>query len=179
VYLRHSRSTAPHIQDQMKLSRNRWLALGIAGVVAADWITKFWVANRLSYGTVRPVVGGWVWLAHRRNPGISFSAFAGSESAWRTPLLALAALAGVAMALQIMRTTRDAWVRMASGLVVAGALGNLGDRLMDGAVTDFILVRSFPFVFNVADMAISLGAVVLAARLLRETPADSTPSTAL
>jgi signal peptidase II len=78
-----------------------------------------------------------------------------------------------------MRTTRDAWVRMASGLVVAGALGNLGDRLMDGAVTDFILVRSFPFVFNVADVAISLGAVVLAARLLRDTPAESTPSTVI
>jgi signal peptidase II len=163
----------------MKLSRNRWLALGIAGVVAADWITKFWVANRLSYGSVQPLAGGWVSLAHHRNPGISFSIFAGSDSAWRTPLLALAACIGVAVALQIMRTTGDAWVRIASGLVVAGALGNLGDRLMDGAVTDFILVHSFPFVFNLADVAISVGAVVLAARLVRDTPADSTPSTAL
>jgi signal peptidase II len=163
----------------MKLSRNRWLALGIAGVVAADWITKFWVANQLSYGSVRPLMGGWVSLAHRRNPGISFSVFADSDSPLRTPLLALAACIGVAVALQIMRTTRDAWVRIASGLVVAGALGNLGDRLMNGAVTDFILVHSFPFVFNVADVAISLGAVVLAARLVRDTPADSTPSTAL
>ena len=161
----------------MKLSRNRWLALGIAGVVAADWITKFWVANRLSHGSVRPLAGGWVSLAHHRNPGISFSILAESQSAWRTPLLALAALAGVAMALQIMRTTRDAWVRIASGLVVAGALGNLGDRLMDGAVTDFILVRFFPFVFNVADVAITVGAIVLAARLVREAP-PSDPSTA-
>ncbi|HEY0152326.1 MAG TPA: signal peptidase II [Longimicrobium sp.] len=163
----------------MKLSRNRWLALGIAGVVAADWITKFWVANQLSLGSERPLLGKWVSLSHHRNPGISFSTFAESESAWRTPLLALAALTGVAMALQIMRTTRDGWVRIASGLVVAGALGNLGDRLMDGAVTDFILVRSFPFIFNVADVAISLGAVVLAARLVRDAPADSTPTTAL
>jgi len=163
----------------MKLSRNRWLALGIAGVVAADWITKFWVANQLSIGSERPLVGGWVSISHHRNPGISFSVFAGSDSAWRTPLLALAACIGVVVALQIMRTTRDAWVRVASGLVVAGALGNLGDRLMDGAVTDFILVHSFPFIFNVADVAISVGAVVLAARLVRDTPADSTPSTAL
>lgn len=163
----------------MKLSRNRGLALGIAGVVAADWITKFWVANRLSYGGERRLFGGWVSLSHHRNPGISFSVFADGDSPLRTPLLALAACAGMAVALQIMRTTRDAWVRLASGLVIAGALGNLGDRLMDGAVTDFILVRSFPFIFNVADVAISLGAVVLAARLVRDAPADSTPSTAL
>lgn len=163
----------------MKLSRNRWLALGIAGVVAADWISKFWVVNRLSYGSVRPLAGGWVSLSHHRNYGISFSMFAESESAWRTPLLALAACIGVAVALHIMHTTRDGWVKIASGLVIAGALGNLGDRLMDGAVTDFILVRSFPFVFNLADVAISVGAVVLAARLVREAPADSTPSTAL
>ncbi len=49
----------------------------------------------------------------------------------------------------------------------------------DGAVADLVLVHSFPFVFNVADVAISPGAVVLAARLVRDTPADSTPSTAL
>jgi signal peptidase II len=163
----------------MKLSRNRWLALGLAGVVAADWLTKFWVANRLFYGSVRPVVDGWVWFAHRRNYGISFSTFAEVDSPWRTPLLALAACIGMAVALQILRTTRDAWVRVSSGLVIAGALGNLGDRLMDGAVTDFILVRSFPFVFNVADVAITLGAVVLASRLVREAHSEPAPTTAI
>jgi signal peptidase II len=92
-------------------------------------------------------------------------------------MLALAACIGVAVALQILRTTRDAWVKNSAALVIAGALGNLGDRLMDGAVTDFILVRSFPFVFNVADVAITLGAVVLAARLVRD--GGSAPTTAI
>ena len=164
----------------MKLSRNRWLSVGIMGVVAADWITKFWVENRLFLGSVRPVVDGWVWFAHRRNPGISFSVLADMDSVLRTPLLALAACIGVGVALQILRGTQDAWVRISAALVIAGALGNLGDRLMDGAVTDFILVRSFPFVFNVADVAITLGAVVLAARLMRDGhPADSAPTTAI
>jgi signal peptidase II len=161
----------------MKLSRNRWLSLGIAGVVAADWITKFWVENRLFYGSIRPVVDGWLWFAYRRNEGISFSVLADSDSPLRTPLLALAACIGVAVALQILRTSRDAWVKNSAALVIAGALGNLGDRLMDGAVTDFILVRSFPFVFNVADVAITLGAVVLAARLVRD--GGSAPTTAI
>lgn len=166
----------------MKLSRNRWLALGIAAVVAADWLTKLWVANRMFYGSIRPVLNGWVWFAHRRNEGISFSTFADTESPLRTPLLALAACVGMAVATQILRTTRDGWVKIAAGLVIAGALGNLGDRLLDGAVTDFILVRYFPFVFNVADVAITLGAVVLAARLVRDAdarPTDSAPSTAI
>jgi signal peptidase II len=162
----------------MKISRNRWLALGIAGVVAADWITKFWVQNQVFYGSVRPAVHGWVWLTHRRNYGVSFSALALYDSPLRLPLLVLAACIGVAVAMHILRTSGDGWVKAAAALVIAGALGNLGDRLMDGAVTDFILVRFFPFVFNVADVAITVGAVVLATRLVRAEPADSAPSTA-
>ncbi len=163
----------------MKISRNRWLALGIAGVVAADWLTKFWVQNQMFYGSVRPLVRGWVWFTHRRNHGVSFSVLADYDSPLRTPLLLLAACAGVAVAMHILRTSRDGWVKASAGLVVAGALGNLGDRMMDGAVTDFILVRFFPFVFNVADVAITLGAIVLATRLVREAEAPpSDPSTA-
>ncbi|HEX8359611.1 MAG TPA: signal peptidase II [Longimicrobium sp.] len=163
----------------MKISRNRWLSLGIAGVVAADWITKFWVQNEMFYGSVRPLVGGWVWFTHRRNYGVSFSAFAGYDSPLKTPLLLLAACLGVAVALHILRSSRDGWVKASAALVVAGALGNLGDRLMDGAVTDFILVRFFPFVFNVADVAITVGAIVLATRLVRDAEAPpSDPSTA-
>ena len=51
-------------------------------------------------------------------------------------------------------------------IVLAGAIGNLGDRLINGEVTDFVLVSFFPFVFNVADAAITVGGFLLAARLL-------------
>ena len=72
-------------------------------------------------------------------------------------------------------------MRIASAVVLGGALGNLGDRLLNGSVTDFILVRYFPYVFNVADAAISVGGVLLAARLLlmeealEPSPAARTP----
>jgi len=157
----------------MKLGRSRWIALGVVGVVAADWLSKLWVQNRVFHGSIRSVVDGWVWLSHRTNRGVSGSVLAGMDSPWRTPLLAVAACAGIAVALRILRSSGDAWVRWSAGLVIAGALGNLGDRVMDGAVTDFILVRFFPFVFNVADVAIAVGAVVLAARLARETGAPA------
>jgi signal peptidase II len=67
-------------------------------------------------------------------------------------------------------------VRVAASIVLAGAVGNLGDRILNGHVTDFVLVSFFPFVFNVADAAITVGGVLLAARLLlSEASLDGAP----
>ena len=154
----------------MKMTRSRGLALALVAVVAADWITKFLVQNHLRLYSRRALVEGWVWLVHSRNPGIAFSFFRDAPPIVRLPLLVAAAGAGIAVAASIALRTRDELVRVAAVLVMAGAVGNLGDRLMNGGVTDFILVRWFPFVFNVADMAITVGAVLLAARMLLAEP---------
>jgi len=150
----------------MKIHRARWLALALVAVVAADWITKFLVQNHLMLFSRRALVEGWVWLAHSRNPGIAFSFFRDMPEMVRLPLLVAAATAGIAVAARMALRTEDELMRLAAVLVMAGAVGNLGDRLMNGGVTDFILVRWFPFVFNVADVAITVGAVLLAARML-------------
>ena len=149
----------------MKLSARRWLALAIAHVIVLDWLTKFWVQNRMHLGAVRSLVDGWVWLQRSQNPGIAMSRWATLPSPVRTPLIAAVALAGIVVVAHLVRTSRDAWTRAAAAFVLAGAVGNLGDRLLDGTVTDFIVIRFFPYVFNVADIAITLGAVVLAARM--------------
>jgi len=154
----------------MTIRRSRGLALALVAVVAADWITKFLVQNHLRLYSRRALVEGWVWLAHSRNPGIAFSFFRDAPALVRLPLLVAAAGAGIAVAAGIALRTRDELVRLAAVLVVAGAVGNLGDRLMNGGVTDFILVRWFPFVFNVADVAITVGAVLLAVRMLFAEP---------
>ena len=161
----------------MKLTARRWLALAIAAVVVADWGSKFWVHNRLYLGSVRSLVEGWVWLNHRQNPGVAMSWLTDLPSAIRTPLLAGLALVGIVVVSHILRSTRDEWTRAAAALVLAGAVGNLGDRVLDGSVTDFIVIRFFPYVFNVADIAITLGSVVLAARLAM-TGEEATPETA-
>lgn len=150
----------------MKLPRNRVLAVLVALVTAADWLSKFWIQNRMYLGEVRPVVSGWVFLAHRRNTGVAFSMFAGAPSYWRIVALTVAGLVGVTVCARLIASTRDALLRLAAALVLAGALGNLGDRLLNGAVTDFILVRFFPFVFNVADVAITIGGILLVARMV-------------
>jgi signal peptidase II len=75
---------------------------------------------------------------------------------------------------RIIESTTDRVARLAAAAVIAGALGNLGDRLLTGEVTDFVLVAFFPFVFNLADAAITIGGSLLAFRMAAEpgVPAD-------
>lgn len=160
---------------KMKVPRSRWTALAICAVVVADWTTKFLVHNHITYRDTHAVVEGWLSFTHHRNPGIAFSAFAGTDSPLRTPLLVVLSFVGIAFAVSILRAARDGWTRMAAALVIAGALGNLGDRLLTGAVTDFIFVHFFPYVFNVADAAITVGAVILVVRLLFERDVQQAP----
>lgn len=149
----------------MKLTPRRGVALAIAALVAADWTSKILVANEMGLGFTRPLVGGWLWLEHHRNPGISFGTLADLPDPWRTLLLAALSLFGIAMCVRLLLTSGDRRVGWAAALVLAGAVGNLGDRLLDGTVTDFIRVEHFPYVFNVADMVIAVGAAFLAVLL--------------
>ena len=160
----------------MRLSARRWLALAIVAVVVLDWASKFWVHNRMHLGSVRSLVDGWLWLNHRQNPGVAMSWLHDLPELVRTPLLASLALAGMVVVVHILRSTRDPLTRAAAAMVLAGAVGNLGDRVLDGSVTDFIVVRHFPYVFNVADIAITLGALVLAVRLARDAEPPETVS---
>lgn len=150
----------------MKPVLGRTLAVGIVAVVLIDWLSKFWVATRMALGESMALIDGWLYLAHRKNPGVAFSMFADLPEAWRTPVLSLLSLAGVILFARIVSTTTDLVARGAAAMVLAGAVANLGDRLLNGHVTDFVLMRHFPFVFNVADAAITVGAILLAARMM-------------
>lgn len=163
----------------MKLSRNRWMAITIALIVAADWLTKALVQRGIpSLGERRTVVDGLLSFQHNFNEGISWGMFSEADSPWRLPLLIVLTLMGIGVTVMIVRESRDRWIHVAGALVLGGALGNLGDRLLDGGVTDFIFVHFFPYVFNVADIAISIGGVLLAGRMLLDTRAgdESTPT---
>lgn len=145
---------------------DRLLAVTVVALVAADWLTKIWITNRMELGETIAVIPEWLYLVHRRNPGVAFSFLADLPDGWRMPLLTGLSLVGVVIFARMVLSSGDRIVRAAATVVLAGALGNLGDRLLNGFVTDFVLVRYFPFVFNVADAAISVGGVILAARLL-------------
>jgi len=161
----------------MKLSRNRWLAIVIAVIVAADWLTKAAVQQRLPLRDRRTIIDGLLSFQHNWNPGIAWGWLRDMPGAWRMPILTVLSLAAIAATVSIMRGSKDRWIHVAGALVLGGAVGNLGDRLMDGGVTDFIFVHFFPYIFNVADIAITIGGVLLAARMLFEPRADKAAPT--
>jgi signal peptidase II len=158
---------------------SRSLAVAVAAIVLADWMSKLWIANRMALGETLSLVDGWLYFVHRKNPGVAFSMLADLPDQWRVPLLSLASLVGVVLFTRIILTSHDPFVRGAASLVIAGAVANLGDRVVNGHVTDFVLVRFFPFVFNVADAAITVGGILLAIRLAFEEAApEPAPVTA-
>lgn len=143
-------------------ARGRLVAGIVVGVVALDQATKAWAVSALRDGPTS-IIGHTLELQLTRNRGSAFSLFT-----TLTPLLALLALGVAIVLVRAVRRTEDRLVLVALALVLGGALGNVADRLfrspgwLRGAVVDFISLRGWP-TFNVADSAITVGAVALVA----------------
>lgn len=133
----------------------------MAGVaLAADQLTKAWALSALADGHTISIVGPVRFLLTYNTAG----AFGLGGTA--VPFLAVAALGLVVYMASTTSTAADPRLATAVGLVLGGALGNLGDRMfrgrgmLRGAVVDFIDFRVWP-VFNLADAAITIGALLL------------------
>ena len=143
-----------------------WLLLS-AVVIGIDQLTKAWVRHALvpyMPHEVIPHVLNWT-LAFNRGAAFSFLADSSGWQAWLFGGLAVVVCIGLGV--WLARTPRRDWrTALPVALIIGGALGNLVDRLLHGQVTDFIQVywRAWFFpAFNVADSAISVGAVLLIA----------------
>jgi signal peptidase II len=125
------------------------------GTVVVDQAVKALVRSGIGPGDEVDVVPG-LHLVHVRNSGVAFGFFSGGG--WLLVLVGAVALAAL-LAFFATHVRRPlAW--LPTGLLIGGAAGNLVDRLRDGAVTDFVKLPHWP-AFNVADMAITVGVVVL------------------
>ena len=153
-------------RDSMQAKPNAliWLALS-ALVIALDQITKHIAITQLEPYQPHPVIPGLLNWTLAFNPGAAFSFLrdAGGWQRWLFSGLAIAVCC--ALGVWLRRIDRAEWrTALPLALVIGGALGNLIDRLRVGHVTDFIEVYhqqwSWP-AFNVADSAISVGAVLL------------------
>jgi len=157
------------------VSRAGALAYGLAAfVVIADQAVKSWVVNglHLMLGDPRPVWGP-LRLTLVENAGVSFGLFQSDASWTRWALAAFALAVAVALALWVRRAAKT-FTGVALGLVIGGALGNFADRVRFGTVVDFVDVTAlhFPWVFNLADSAITIGIILLLAEsLLQPKPA--------
>ena len=151
------------------MSGARWLWVSL-GVLAADRATKFAI-ERTSPFFRRPIIYDIVVLVHSQNPGIAFSMFSESKSAWLAPLLIASSLVVMSFLVWMMVTGRGGGTMAQCGLalILGGAAGNALDRVIHGGVTDFLEVRLWTYrwpAFNVADSAITIGAIFVLFELL-------------
>jgi signal peptidase II len=141
----------------------RWFALS-AAIVAADQLTKWLVLGYFENRHPRVELTGFFNLVLVFNKGAAFSLFA-QAAGWQTPLLAAFALAAaVIVSVLIVRNPGRGLLCLGLALILGGAVGNLIDRLRFGHVVDFLDFHALGWhwpAFNVADSAISVGAVIL------------------
>lgn len=134
-----------------------------AVVVVLDQLAKVWAVGALSDGPVS-VIGSLLEFRLTRNPGGAFSLLTNL-----TPVLAVLAVVMVVYIVRTTRRTADVVMAYSLALVLGGAVGNLVDRLvrspgfLRGEVVDFIKVPHWP-TFNLADSAITIGVILIAAR---------------
>jgi signal peptidase II len=149
----------------MKLpSRLRWLWLTLT-IVVLDRATKAWFETQTTEGWRHEVVSRFIYLVHSRNPGIAFSLFADSHSPWvRVLLVGGAFIVICALAWLLVAGQGGSMSSAGLALLLGGATGNVTDRILHGAVTDFFEVWLGTYrwpAFNVADSAITIGAILV------------------
>lgn len=141
-------------------------------LVALDQLTKYLLSQALSLDTGKVIIPGFFNLVHVRNTGGAFSIFAGSGSEWRRPLFVILALVVVGIITYAYGKVAesDIWDRAAYSFIAGGAVGNMVDRLLTGSVIDFLDFHAGAWhwpAFNVADIAISTGAIMLLISLVK------------
>jgi len=146
-------------------SRLRWLWLTLV-IVLLDRATKTLIEVFTVEGWRRELIHNKIYLVHSRNPGIAFGAFADSASSETRFFLIISSLVVmVIIAWMLLAGKSDSFVGATGlALLLGGAAGNVTDRILHGAVTDFFEVwfgtYHYP-AFNVADSAITIGAVLI------------------
>lgn len=148
-------------------------------IVVADQATKWWAVRTLEGAPPTEVIGEWARLALVYNPGAAFGLHVGD---WSRQIFATLSFAALVLLWRLYRTATPAerarvW---ASGFVAGGAMGNLVDRVRNPhGVVDFLDVGvgdlRWP-TFNLADLAVSLGAIFLAWVLRDDPPTDQVPA---
>lgn len=149
----------------------RWLWLTFA-VVAADRATKYGVEQYTAPGYRRTLIPHFADLVHSVNAGIAFGLFSESDLKWVSFVLVTASTLVILLLVWLLATGLAGRTESQTGiaLIAGGAAGNLLDRLLYGGVTDFMELYAGNFrwpAFNVADSAITIGALLIILDLLR------------
>jgi|JTFO01.1.fsa_nt_gb signal peptidase II len=135
-------------------------------IIILDQITKIWVQGSISMYESIPVIPGFFDLVHVLNKGAAFGFLNRADIHWQTYFFIGVSALAVVLIFHLVRTVdrRDPFMFTGLGCILGGALGNMIDRIRIGQVIDFldfhVAGHHWP-AFNVADMAISVGALLL------------------
>jgi signal peptidase II len=127
----------------------------MVAVIALDQAVKAIVRSEIQHGGSEDVLP-FLRIVNVRNTGVAFSMFSGGG----TLLVVFAVIATIALLGFFFAHAERPLAWLPTGLLLGGAIGNLIDRVSDGAVTDFIKLTAWP-AFNVADIAITFGVLAL------------------
>lgn len=156
-----------------------WLGIAVV-VVVLDQVTKYWIHQSLTYGQVIEVLP-FLNLVLVYNPGAAFS-FLSDQPGWQKNFfIAVATLASGWVLYLLARYPHKRLFCVALALILGGAVGNLIDRIAFGAVIDFIDVHAGGYhwpAFNVADSAITCGAMLLIFASFSKQEGRALPETA-
>ncbi len=139
-------------------------------IIAFDQITKYFASLKLADGSVAKFIPGVVQFKYAENTGMAFSMLSGAR--WVFIALTVVVCVGVFYYLFSNRC-KNLWLYWSLGVILSGGIGNLIDRIRFGYVVDFIEPIFVNFaIFNIADCAVTCGAVVLVGYLLYDAFKD-------
>ena len=143
------------------------VALVATAVFVLDQVTKYFVVIWLDLRTLgeMDVLPPYLVFRMAWNDGMNFGLFGNGSEVTRWVLVALALVISGWVWIWVRREKSGLWSRVSAGLLIGGAIGNVVDRIVYGAVADFLNMSCCgidnPFAFNVADIAVFAGAVGL------------------
>lgn len=142
-------------------------------IVLLDQVTKLYVDASMPLHESIPVIPGFFSITHIRNPGAAFGFLAEASPLFRSVFFVVVTILAISLVLHYIWKSNDGETLLTFGLslILAGAVGNLIDRVRLGEVIDFLDIyigaNHWP-AFNVADSAISVGAVILFIEIIRQ-----------
>lgn len=140
-----------------------------AALFVVDRLSKVWIDRNIGAFDTWAIIPGFFNIIHAENRGMAFSLMADWTSAWRGLFLIGVSSAVLIFVVVMLWQAKTLLQRSALTLVLGGASGNLYDRVVRGSVTDFLDVYVGDYhwpTFNVADSAITVGALLLVSELL-------------
>lgn len=162
------------IQASSQESSSKWYLLLALGILIADQITKWWAQMSLPMAQAIKVTDFLNWFLIY-NPGAAFSFLSQADGWQRWFFTVIGIVAAVVIIWLLQKNTQDRPFCLALSLILGGAIGNVLDRLLYGAVVDFIDVHyqgwHWP-AFNIADSAISIGATLIVINEIRRAIKD-------